>query len=168
MQPVTRFHATNPPASSSGRSWSFNWPRCWVGCRPIWQQLSKREWAALVGEIEAFPPLERRRVFHVAFERRYRVQTLDAIAFQSRQSAGRVANPRFQVICCLDEREESFRRHLEEIAPDVETFGVGRFLRRGDVLPRRGDAHFVPLCPIVIQPQHWVERRRRLYAQGEA
>jgi uncharacterized protein YbcC (UPF0753/DUF2309 family) len=120
-------------------------------------RISKTEWASLVAEIEAFPSLERRRILHSAFERRYRVQTLDAIALNARKPSGRVPNPRFQVMCCLDEREESFRRHLEEIAPDVETFGPAGFY--GVPIYYRGaaDAHYVPLCPIVIKPQHWVE-----------
>ncbi|HEX5104346.1 MAG TPA: putative inorganic carbon transporter subunit DabA, partial [Pirellulaceae bacterium] len=119
-------------------------------------RLSKMDWGRLTAEIEAFPPLEMRRVFHAAFERQYRVQSLDAIAVQSQQPTGRVANPRFQVFCCLDEREESFRRHLEEIAPDVETFGAAGFYGVPMYYRGVGDAHFVPLCPIVIRPQHWV------------
>lgn len=124
---------------------------------PQLAELTKAEWASLVAEIEAFPAIERRRVFHAAFERRYRVQTLDAFSLHSQRSRDRVANPRFQVMCCLDEREESFRRHLEEIASDVETFGVAGFY--GVPMYYRGaaDAHHVPLCPIVIRPQHWID-----------
>ena len=120
-------------------------------------QLRPREWSTLVAEVEAFPAVERRRVFHAAYERRYRVQILDAVAIQSQRPTDRVVNPRFQVVCCLDEREESFRRHLEEVAPDVETFGVAGFF--GVPIYYRGaaDAHYVPLCPIVIRPQQWVE-----------
>jgi uncharacterized protein YbcC (UPF0753/DUF2309 family) len=123
---------------------------------PALAQLTQREWTSLVSEIEAFPALARRRVFHSAYERRHRIQSLDAIAQHAAQSTQRVANPAFQVICCLDEREESFRRHLEEVAPSAETFGAAGFF--GVPMYYRGaaDAHFVPLCPIVIRPQHWV------------
>lgn len=119
--------------------------------------LSKEDWTALVEELEAFPQIDRRRVFHEALERNYRHQTLDAIAVQSRQAANRLAQPRFQVTCCLDEREESFRRHLEEITPELETFGAAGFFSVAMYYRGAGDAHFTPLCPILIRPQHWVQ-----------
>jgi uncharacterized protein YbcC (UPF0753/DUF2309 family) len=119
--------------------------------------LSPEEWAALVGEIEAFDSVERRRVFHRAYEQRFREQTLDALNLHPRRPAA--GRPRFQVITCLDEREESFRRHLEEIAPDCETFGTAGFF--GVVMYYRGvaEAHYTPLCPVVVHPKHWVEER---------
>ena len=123
---------------------------------PMLAQLSPREWTMLVTEIEAFPALLRRRVLHAAYERRYRNQSLDAIACQARQPAGRVAGPSFQVVCCLDEREESLRRHLEELAPGAETFGAAGFYNVPMYYRGAADAHYVPLCPIVIRPQHWV------------
>ena len=119
-------------------------------------RFSKQEWTTLVTEVEAFNSLERRRIFHRAFEHRFREQTLDAVSLHARPGVGRVPSPRYQVICCLDEREESFRRHLEEIAPETETFGVAGFFSVAMYYRGAADAHFVPLCPIVIRPQHWV------------
>jgi uncharacterized protein YbcC (UPF0753/DUF2309 family) len=132
-------------------------------------RLSKAGWRRLVQEIESFGSLERRRVYHHAFERRYRNQTLDALAARSgmagalggRDDPGPPAQgqavPSFQVVCCIDEREESFRRHLEEVDPDCETFGVAGFF--GAAMYYRGvaDAHFRPLCPINIKPRHYVQ-----------
>ncbi len=119
-------------------------------------RLGKTEWADLVAEIEAFSGLERRRIFHLAYEERFTNQTLDAIGIHSRQVAGRPDSPQFQMICCIDEREESFRRHLEELAPSVETFGAAGFYSVAMYYRGAADAHFTPLCPVVIRPQHWV------------
>jgi len=119
-------------------------------------RLTKDEWAQLVQEVEAFPEIERRRVFHLAYETRFRTQTLDALALHERQT---IRNPRFQVVTCLDDREESFRRHIEEVAPDCQTFGVAGFFAIPMYYRGANDAHFIPLCPIVITPKHWVEEQ---------
>ncbi len=118
--------------------------------------LSKTEWASLLAEVEAFSELERRRHFQLAYERRYRTQALDAFSINGQQRPMPRKRPRFQTFCCIDDREESFRRHLEEVAPDVETFGTAGFY--GTAMYYRGaaEAHFTPLCPIVVRPQHWV------------
>lgn len=119
-------------------------------------RLSRREWLALVREIDDFSGLERRRVFQRAYERRYRRQALDALAAHARRTAPPPERPAFQVVCCIDDREESLRRHLEEVAPECETFGAAGFY--GVAMYYRGvaDAHYRPLCPVVIKPQHYV------------
>jgi uncharacterized protein YbcC (UPF0753/DUF2309 family) len=120
-------------------------------------RLWAEDWATIVREIEAFTGLERRRIFHLAYERRFTEQALDAVAIHSRRHWDRPpAAPAFQVSCCLDEREESFRRHLEEIAPHVETFGVAGFYSVAMYYRGAADAHFTPLCPVVVRPQYWV------------
>ncbi len=119
-------------------------------------RLTKPQWSNLIGELEEYSGLERRRVFHLAFERRYRTQTLDALTVQCVPRPEDKLRPEFQVVCCLDEREESFRRHLEEVAPRVETFGVAGFFFVPMYYRGAAEAHYVPLCPIVIRPQHWV------------
>lgn len=123
---------------------------------PVLAQLTPLEWTVLVREIEAFPEVERRRLYHAAFERRYRIETLDALTCYVSQPSRPGATPQFQAICCIDEREESFRRHLEEIAPQAETFGAAGFFSVAIYYRGVADAHFVPLCPVVIRPQHWV------------
>jgi len=118
--------------------------------------MSPGDWATLTREVNAFPEIERRRTFHLAYERRFRDQCLDAIMLHRSEKP---TSPRFQVITCLDEREESFRRHLEEVAPDCETFGAAGFFAVPMYYKGASDAHFIPLCPIVMKPAHWVEEQ---------
>ena len=138
-----------------------------IGWNPKYlHRLSNAEWKILVSEIEAFPSLERRRIYHLAFERRYRIQTLDAVAVHSLTQrvsntdgpsrAHRVRVPTFQVVCCIDEREESFRRHLEEFEPQCETLGAAGFFAVAMYYRGAADAHYTPLCPVIIKPKHYV------------
>lgn len=119
--------------------------------------LSKQDWQTLVDEIEEFSSLARRRVYHTAYERHYRNQTLDALVLHAGKATPAPETPSFQIVCCIDDREESFRRHLEEIDPECETFGAAGFY--GVAMNYRGaaDAHFRPLCPGTITPKHYVQ-----------
>lgn len=127
-------------------------------------RLPPEEWRMLVREIEAFSGLERRRIYHLAFERKYRNQTLDAVAIHSKRvseeaqakSSPEESRPQFQIVCCIDDREESFRRHLEEVAPDCQTYGAAGFFSIAMYYRGAADAHFTPLCPVVIKPDHYV------------
>ncbi|MGE0756865.1 MAG: DUF2309 domain-containing protein [Pirellulaceae bacterium] len=120
-------------------------------------RMAKREWSQLVEEIEAFSGHERRRIYQLAYEHRYRTQALDALSLHARREVISLAHPSFQVVCCIDDREESFRRHLEEIEPRCETFSAAGFFAVAMYYRGVADAHFVPLCPIVVRPQHWVD-----------
>jgi uncharacterized protein YbcC (UPF0753/DUF2309 family) len=122
-------------------------------------ELSNDQWSALVREIEGFPSLDRRRVLHLAYEKAFFDRSLDTIALHSRKRQERPKNPRFQALFCIDEREESFRRHLEELAPDVETASVAGFFAVAMYYRGAADAHFNPLCPIIIRPNHHVVER---------
>jgi uncharacterized protein len=130
-------------------------------------QLGELKWSMLLQEIETFSAVERRRVFHLAYEHRFYTQTLDAIALHTPDAPGKTARPRFQAIFCIDEREESIRRHLEEVAPDAVTLGTAGFFALAMYYRGADDAHFVPLCPAIVRPHHWVAERP-IDAQEEA
>ncbi|MFM2415808.1 MAG: hypothetical protein RL385_531 [Pseudomonadota bacterium] len=112
----------------------------------------------LLETLEGFDDLSRRRVFQEAFERHYRVQTLNALAaHRAVAPAGSTARPKLQFVTCFDDREESFRRHIEELEPKCETLGAPGFF--GAAIRFRGldQRTHVALAPVVINPEHQVE-----------
>jgi hypothetical protein len=119
--------------------------------------LDENELLRLEEAIAAFDGVTRRRLFHLAYERRYQIQTLDALASHGRfATPSATIRPLFQAVLCMDERCESFRRHFEELGPGFETFGTAGFF--GVPMYYRGidDWHAAPLCPIVMRPRHTV------------
>jgi uncharacterized protein YbcC (UPF0753/DUF2309 family) len=119
-------------------------------------RLTPAEWSKLMEEVECFCTVERRRVFHLAYERRFNTRALDALALHARHPTPAPRDSRFQAMFCIDERAESLRRHLEEVAPDCVTFGIAGFYFVPMYYRGAADAHFVPLCPAVMRPTHWV------------
>lgn len=121
-----------------------------LGIRPARARAIDREGAeALLAEVSAFGDRERRRVWHDAYEMRYAREVAGAIAAHPPCPT---FEPRFQVMTCIDDREESFRRHIEEVDPRVETIGAAGFF--GLPVDYRGidDAHATARCPVVVDP----------------
>ena len=106
--------------------------------------------------IQSFDDVARRRLFHLAYERRYRIEILDALACHASVPADRSPAPRLQAIFCIDERCESFRRHFEELDAGYQTFGTAGFFAVPMYYQGVDDWHATPLCPIVIKPTHTV------------
>jgi len=120
-------------------------------------------WQTLVAEIEAFDVFQRCRIFQLVIETTYRQRLLNGLQDRTLAAAApstvsaQSAACRFQFICCIDDREESLRRYLEEQDPNCATYGYAGFFAVPMYFKGLGDAHYTPLCPIVVQPQNYVE-----------
>jgi uncharacterized protein YbcC (UPF0753/DUF2309 family) len=130
----------------------------------------------LLSEVHECHEIERRRLLHLAYERRHERAILIPLARhralpQTSQKTDRLAA---QVIFCIDEREESMRRALEEVDSSIETVGAAGFFGVAIDYAGLDDPGGVPLCPVVVKPGHSVrevpvvahahlhERRRKL------
>jgi uncharacterized protein len=118
--------------------------------------LNVSQWQELVGEMHEFGDHQRRRVFHAAFERQLAKMALRAFRIRTQQPPIRPESATLQVVCCIDAREESLRRHLEELDSTVETFGIAGFFGVAMYYRGVGDADFSAQCPIIMTPKHWV------------
>ncbi|PWU12637.1 MAG: DUF2309 domain-containing protein [Terriglobia bacterium] len=121
-------------------------------------RLSDAEWKAFASEVKACNGLERRRILHLAYERWHEREILRGLAGHCRYRGllEIEARPAAQVFFCIDEREESIRRALEEVDADVETFSAAGYF--GVAVDYKGidDAHAAAFCPVVVKPEHTV------------
>lgn len=113
--------------------------------------------AALTEAHRGFAWPERAMVWQLAFEGRTRQEVLHGLHANQGRAPSRVPEAAFQVAFCIDDREEAIRRHLEELEPRAETFGVAGFF--GVAMRYKGldDNKLTPLCPVVQDPPFAVE-----------
>lgn len=115
-----------------------------------------RDRQAILDRLDDFDELTRLRIWQEAYERHYREQIMQALADVRRRRDPNAPRPtpRWQLSFCFDDREESLRRHIEELAPECETFGIAGFY--GLAIEYRGldSSAPEPLCPAGVTPGH--------------
>ncbi|MGE0362939.1 MAG: DUF2309 domain-containing protein [Vicinamibacterales bacterium] len=144
-----------PPVHAASRLWHVARAAGWSADAVA--ALSDDTLAALWAECDACTDLERRRVFHEAYERTYRRSILDALAARRRLPPGvPPGRARAQFVFCIDEREESIRRAIEEQDPAYITYGAAGFF--GVAIDYQGlyDREPAAHCPVVVTPGHEV------------
>jgi uncharacterized protein len=106
---------------------------------------------ATIQALDDFTHQRRLQVWQEAFEHHYRREFVAAVISAPHTSP---KTPEFQLAFCIDDREEAFRRHLEEVCPEAETFGIAGFF--GVAIDYQGldDGSLAALCPVIVAPSH--------------
>jgi uncharacterized protein YbcC (UPF0753/DUF2309 family) len=147
------------PVASAPTAIERAWPLFHVaqlcGLDPsIAEQWTPRQVAELESELRRLDGMRQRRILQQAFEQAIRHRLYDALVQHTVQALP--GPPVFQALFCIDEREESFRRHLEEVDPACETLSTAGFFNVAIYHEGVTDAHPRPLCPAAIRPEHYV------------
>lgn len=118
----------------------------------VWEVRSLLDW------LRRFALPARLPLWQEAFEKHYRDDLLTGLvanrAAQLQPEAIATPAPELQVVFCIDDREESLRRHLEAASSSVETFGTAGFFNLAIAYQGIDDPTTFPLCPVVVTPQH--------------
>ena len=118
--------------------------------------------AACVGLLEvldALPESGHGPIWLAAFEGHYREEILGALAANRGRGRWRerTERPKAQVVLCIDEREESMHRALDELDAGYETFGAGGFFGVAMDYSGLDDHDVTPLCPAGVTPANRVQ-----------
>lgn len=126
-----------------------------------WQPLVshvKNRPTALFEKIEVTELDEVLAMFQEAFEWSYYDQILRGISIKHQKTEKRdIGQKSFQAMFCIDDRECSFRRHVEKLDPNSETFGTpGFFGVEFFYKPEHGKFH-TKLCPAPVTPKYLIK-----------
>lgn len=106
-------------------------------------------------------PLKLRRIFQQAYEITYQEKILSGI---SRKTIEKIGESKYQMFFCIDDREASFRRYLEEVSQGaIATFGVAGFFGFDMMYQKVGEPRARRLCPPAASPQYLIKESGNSY-----
>lgn len=111
----------------------------------------------LLTMLDRLPSSAHGPIWQSAFEGHYQRGLLDGLDRNKVGLSQPDDRPQAQLVFCIDEREESIRRHIEAVSPDYETFGTAGFFGVVMNYSSLEDHGVTPLCPIVVTPTHYVK-----------
>lgn len=120
---------------------------------------------ALLGETSSVLPLTRalmsvpestrRTIWHLAYENNLYERALNTLSRPNHALTRNIAASA-QFVFCIDDREESIRRHLEARNVAYQTFGTAGFFGVDANYTMMSGAS-APYCPVIIQPKHAIK-----------
>ncbi len=99
----------------------------------------------------------RLKVWHEAMEWSLHSELLLALKTTRTPVINKNKAPAAQALFCIDDRECSIRRNLEEVNPNIETFGAAGFFGIDFFYQGLDDAYPVAQCPNIITPKHLIK-----------
>ena len=111
--------------------------------------------SAWLAWIERLSAVMRRRLLWRALERHHLLGLVRGLSDHGRFLRKRkLPDTVFQAVFCIDDREESYRRHLEEVEPGAATYSYPGFFGVAMRFHGHGEMRSRDLCPVVIQATH--------------
>ncbi|WP_084191073.1 YbcC family protein [Methylomarinum vadi] len=107
------------------------------------------------------------KVWHEAMEWSLHSELLQALKDEPKPENGEKSQPDIQALFCIDDRECSLRRYLEEINPGIDTFGAAGFFGIDFLYQGLDDAYPVAQCPNVIVPKHLIKETNKQTENGK-
>ena len=83
--------------------------------------------------------------------------TLTITDSENPPAGGRGAELSLQAIFCIDEREDSIRRHIEAVDKKAETFGAPGFFGVEFYFQQEGGKFYDKLCPAPVTPKYLIK-----------
>jgi uncharacterized protein YbcC (UPF0753/DUF2309 family) len=120
------------------------------------QKFEVTELLKIIDEIDFSEERDRIRLWHEAYEAHFHREAIESIATHA-DSICPAGKKYAQILCCIDDREESIRRHLEEIDHDLKTYGVVGFFGIDMKFSSVKNERLIFQCPPVINPSRIVK-----------
>jgi uncharacterized protein YbcC (UPF0753/DUF2309 family) len=97
-----------------------------------------------------------KQLWQECFEFSYYDQVLRGLKEKAGVKVQNKKTPSFQAFFCIDDREESIRRHVEALAPECETMGTPAHFNLPVFYKPAGGKFNTQVCPAPVSPKHLI------------